>query len=68
MKTFNEQDEATVHYLEVGSTLSMPRGQYHIHANPYDQASYTLFKADGDITAIVDNVRQNFTKIETVTN
>lgn len=64
MKVFDENESSTDHILKVGSTLSMPRGQFHIHSNPYQEASYTLFKAVGDITAIVENVRQNFTRIE----
>lgn len=67
MKVFDANDESTDHVLTVGSMLSMEKGQYHIHANPYDEVSYTLFKAEGDITPIVENVRQNFTKIELTT-
>ncbi len=63
MKVFDENDSSTDHILEVGSVLSMPKGQYHIHSNPYQETSYTLFKAVGDITAIVENVRQNFKKV-----
>jgi hypothetical protein len=64
MTLFDDENNAEEHVLEVDSILSMKLGQYHIHANPYSEASYTLFKAVGDITAIVENVRQNFTKIE----
>lgn len=64
MKTFDDNDDMTERILEVGSTLSMPKGQFHIHANPYEQPSYTLFKAQGDITTIVENVRQSFKSIE----
>ena len=63
MKVFNDDDTVTEHILEVGTTLSMPQGQFHIHANPYTETSYTLFKADGDITAIVENVRQSFISV-----
>jgi len=64
MKIFDDNDIVTKHILEAGSTLSMPKGQFHIHANPYKQTSCTLFKAVGDITTIVENVRQNFNSIE----
>jgi quercetin dioxygenase-like cupin family protein len=64
MTTFDDQDRPAVHVLVVDATLSMGIGQYHIHANPYQEASYTFFKAVGDITAIVENVRQNFVKIK----
>ena len=63
MTVFDDSDNPSDYILEVGSTLSMLKGQYHIHANPYEEASYTLFKAEGDITVIVANVRENFTAI-----
>lgn len=64
IKTFDDEEQATEHVLEVGSVLTMAKGQYHIHANPYEETSYTLFKAVGDITAIVETMRQSFTKLE----
>ena len=64
MKVFDENDQPTDCVLEVGAELIMPKGQFHIHSNPYQETSCTLFKAEGDITSIVENVRQNFTKIE----
>jgi quercetin dioxygenase-like cupin family protein len=64
MKVFDENDKPTDHILNVGDNLSMRKGQFHIHANPNDEPSATLFKAVGDITAVVDTLRQNFTRIE----
>ncbi len=57
-------DETTKHVLEPGSSLRMEKGQHHIHANPYDEPSYTLFKAEGDITEIMTVLRANFEKVE----
>ncbi len=51
------------HVLRVGDSLRMNRGQWHIHANPFPNASLTLFKAEGDITAVVNTLRKSFTKI-----
>jgi quercetin dioxygenase-like cupin family protein len=64
MKVFNEDDQITEHMLKPGVTLSMNKGQYHIHSNPYAEISLTLFKAVGDITAIVDVIRKTFVKID----
>lgn len=63
MTVFDENDHGTEHVLEVGDALRMKKGQYHIHANPYDEPSHTLFKAEGDITAIVKSVRETFEKV-----
>ena len=64
MSTFDENDIATEHKLGVGDSLSMSKGQFHIHANPHDEPSATLFKAVGDITSIVAAVRKSFKHIE----
>ena len=50
MTLFDSNDNPTEHELNVATTLRMDKGQYHIHANPYEEPSYTLFKAEGDIT------------------
>jgi len=49
--------------LAPGNTLRMEKAQFHIHANPYDEKSYTLFKAEGDITEIMKTLRENFIRI-----
>jgi hypothetical protein len=49
--------------LEYPDAVRFEKGQWHVHANPYDEISLTLFKAEGDITAIVQNVRETFTKV-----
>lgn len=66
MKLFDEDGEATDHVLEVGSTLRMEKGQFHIHSNPYDEASATLFKAEGDITEVVKVVRETFERVRSI--
>lgn len=64
IQVFGKDDAVTEHVLEVGNNLSMPKGQFHIHSNPYDEPSATLFKAVGDITAVVAALRQQFRRIE----
>ena len=53
-----------IHVLRPGDSLRMEKGQWHIHANPTAELSLTLFKAEGDITAIVAALRQTFEPVE----
>lgn len=63
MEVFDDNEQSTDVVLEVGSTLRMEKGQFHIHSNPYTETSYTLFKAEGDITEVMKVLRQNFIKL-----
>jgi quercetin dioxygenase-like cupin family protein len=47
---------------EYGS-LEIPANQFHIHVNPTTQRSLTLWKFRGDITKILDEIRENFERI-----
>ena len=63
---FDEQnDSEPVRTLElnVNDTLVMNRGRWHIHANPSDEISITLFKLGGDITEIMANLRASSKEI-----
>lgn len=63
MGVFDEDENITEHTLEVGSKLRMEKGQFHIHSNPFEETSYTLFKAEGDITEVMKVLRESFTRI-----
>lgn len=65
MSAFDEHDVSNDIELLVGEGVRMPKGQWHIHANPYNEVSVTLFKAEGDITDIVKTLKQSATKIDT---
>lgn len=67
MTLFDEKDIPTEYLLTPGEGVKMEKGQWHIHANPYDDVSVTLFKAEGDITEIMKILRETNTKIETNT-
>ena len=56
-------DEQSVQELHSGDSLHMEKGQWHVHANPGRELSFTLFKAEGDITAILDNLRKTFVPV-----
>lgn len=65
MKLFKgETEQFEEHKLNPGNYLSIPKGQYHIHANPFDNISITLFKAEGDITKIMNVIRNTYIKID----
>lgn len=60
MIVFNEDGSSFEKILSPGDTLRMEKGQYHIHSNPFDEKSYTLFKAEGDITEVMKVLRETF--------
>lgn len=64
LMTLSDEDGGSEikHILEMGSDLRMSKGQWHVHANPYDVESITLFKAEGDITAIMKIVRETMVR------
>lgn len=63
----DEKGSVEVSYdLRPGTTLHMKKGQWHIHSNPFEEESVTFFKAQGDITKIVERIRQTFTLIRLI--
>ncbi len=64
MEVFNDDDTSQELTLAVGDTLRMKKGQSHIHKNPFDQISSTLFKAEGDISEVMKVLRTNFEQLE----
>ena len=63
MKVFVANDEIIEHELSAGDTLRMEKGQFHIHSNPFDEVSLTIFKAEGDITEVMKFIRENYAAI-----
>ncbi len=60
MKLFSDETNYIEHILKPGDNLQIPTDQYHIHANTKDIESITLFKAVGDITAVMDSIRKEY--------
>ena len=50
--------------MKEGSVLRIPRNQYHIHTNPFNEVSITVWKFDGDITKTISRIRKNFEKVK----
>ena len=46
--------------LKEGDKLDIKPGQYHVHSNKDNsESSITLWKFDGDITSIINDIRKN---------
>ncbi len=65
MTLFNEKDEAIEIELNVGEGIKMHKAQWHIHANPYNELSLTLFKAEGDISEVMKALKEFYRKLDT---
>ena len=63
MKLFDDEINFKEIMMKPGEYLEIPKGQYHIHSNPFNQESVTLFKAEGDITKVMEIIRNEYTKI-----
>ncbi len=63
MTVFNEDGTSFEKVLKPGDSLRMEKGQYHIHSNPFDEKSHTLFKAEGDITEVMKVLREDFERV-----
>lgn len=49
--------------LEAPQGITFNKAEWHIHANPFDEVSVTLFKGEGDMTAIIQKVRETFKRV-----
>ena len=52
--------EVTLHENEI---LTIPAHQYHMHTNPTDEISITMWKFEGDIREVLDKIRESNPKI-----
>lgn len=64
MTIFNENDTTQEVEIAAGEGVRMQAGQWHIHGNPYDEVSITLFKLEGDISDIMKMLREMNKKVE----
>lgn len=63
----SEAGEVEASYdLRPGMAIRMKKGQWHIHANPFEEESVTLFKAEGDITEIVETMRHKYIHVDPI--
>ena len=59
MKLFEDNGEIKEVMLNKGDSLDIPKEKFHIHSNPTDKKSITLWKASGDIRTIIENIRKS---------
>ncbi len=63
MRLFRDEENFEEQVISAGDYIKIPQAQFHIHANPFDAESVTLFRAEGDITAVMKSLRESFDKI-----
>ena len=63
MKLFEEDKQVDKIILEEGNKLTIPKNQFHIHSNPNNSVSVTLWKFEGGITEIISKIRKDFKRI-----
>ncbi len=51
-----DEDNVT---MEEGDSINIEPEKFHIHSNPFDEPSITFWKATGDITEIINKIREN---------
>lgn len=49
--------------LKEGENLKIKSNQFHIHSNPYNKISVTMWKFEGDITKIINNFRKTLRRL-----
>ncbi|MCK5332695.1 hypothetical protein KAJ41_02425 [Candidatus Parcubacteria bacterium] len=59
MKLFDEDGSVREVMLSEGESIDIPPSQFHIHSNPSEENSITLWKASGDITSIIEKIRES---------
>lgn len=45
--------------LKEDESIDIPPLKYHIHSNPYDEISITLWKFIGDVTEVINKIRES---------
>lgn len=59
MRLFEEDGSTKSVVLKEGESIDISPKKFHIHSNPHDAESITFWKASGDITKIMEDIRKN---------
>lgn len=59
MKIFENDENIIEKILKPGDSIDIEAKKYHIHSNLSEQKSITLWKANGDITEIIEDIRKS---------
>lgn len=63
IKLFDKDKLVREVILNENDKLEIPANQFHIHSNSINDKSITLWKFEGDITKIIEDIRNSFKKI-----
>ena len=59
IKLFEDYGKVRDVTLNKGDSIDIPPLKFHIHSNPFDENSITFWKASGDITEIINKIRES---------
>lgn len=59
IKLFEKDGSVKEIILDAGESIDIPPLKFHVHSNPFDDDSITFWKASGDITDIISNIRNS---------
>ena len=63
IKLFDGEEVTKQVILQENEKISISANQYHIHSNPTDKKSITLWQFKGDILEVIENIRKKFKRI-----
>lgn len=63
IKLFEGEELVKQVILKENEKVSIPANQYHVHSNPTDEKSITLWQFEGDILEVIENIRKKFKKL-----
>ena len=63
MKLFDGDTLVNEVTLNENDTLTIPANQFHMHINPTNDISVTMWKFEGDISEIIQKIREENKKI-----
>ncbi|MCK5491221.1 MAG: hypothetical protein KAI67_05260 [Candidatus Pacebacteria bacterium] len=59
IKLFKEDGSVREIVLSEGESIDIPSFQFHVHCNSFEENSITFWKASGDITGIIEKIRES---------
>ncbi len=62
IKIFNNHNIHEIALME-GDTLEIQPNKFHIHSNPHSETSITLWRFCGDITHVIDHIRNSYVRV-----
>jgi quercetin dioxygenase-like cupin family protein len=63
LRVFEDDGEEREIIFEEGDTFKIPAKKDHQHINPSDEESIVIWKFEGDITGIIEDIREDFEEV-----